>query len=238
MRDVQDWIQVLNRKLLGEFKDRLLFTGLQGSYRRGEATDLSDIDVMVVLDRLEIADLQRYREIIAAMPESEKACGFICGREQLSGWPKYELFQLERETQSVYGNIAEILPPATPADIDDSIRIAAANLYHEVCHRYLYDREADRVKNLAFAYKSAFFLLKLLHYRRCGVYYLTKKQLFPHLFGTEQEILQINMDWQSGQGSGRNNPDRYFQLMISWTGDILAEMNRDPKSEYDCQHMY
>lgn len=230
MQDVQDWIQTLTKKLLEEFGDRLLFTGLQGSYRRGEATEQSDIDVMAVLDRLDIADLQRYREILATMPEAELACGFICGREQLCGWPKYELFQLGRETQSVYGELAEILPQTTPADIDDSIKIAAANLYHEVCHRYVYDT-GEKVENLAFAYKSAFFLLKLLQYRRCGTYYLTKKELLLHLSGAEREILQANMNWQNEEESRRNDPDRYFRLMISWTGDVLAEMNRDPKSE-------
>ncbi|MBQ9141799.1 MAG: nucleotidyltransferase domain-containing protein [Lachnospiraceae bacterium] len=30
-----------------EFGDRLLYVGLQGSYLRGEATESSDIDIMV-----------------------------------------------------------------------------------------------------------------------------------------------------------------------------------------------
>ena len=42
----------------------LLFVGLQGSYARGEATEASDIDVVVVLDELYFADLLKYRDML------------------------------------------------------------------------------------------------------------------------------------------------------------------------------
>ncbi len=46
---------------------------------RGEAIEASDIDLVVLLDTVELADLDVYRSIIHALPEKHKACGFISG---------------------------------------------------------------------------------------------------------------------------------------------------------------
>ena len=56
-----------------------MFIGYQGSYARQEATDRSDVDMVVILDKLSTDDLKLYRSIVKSMPFSEKACGFICG---------------------------------------------------------------------------------------------------------------------------------------------------------------
>ena len=44
---VEDYLQNLIDSTKDEFGDRLLYVGLHGSYRRGEATESSDIDIMV-----------------------------------------------------------------------------------------------------------------------------------------------------------------------------------------------
>lgn len=217
----------LCEKLTDVFGNRLIFCGLQGSYLRGEE---SDIDVMVVLDRLVINDLTDYRAIVSRMPEGEKACGFICVTDELAAWPKYELFQLAKETKIWHGDFAQILSPVSRNDISDSIRIHAANLYHETCHRYLYDREQGCVENLRYVYKSAFFLLKLVHYLRAYEYIFTRQELLPKLAGTEQEIFQSSLHWNKETGLQQKNPDRYYQMMIAWSGDLLKEM-KDAKPE-------
>ena len=75
------YIAALTEKLRAAFGDRLVYIGLQGSYLRGEATETSDIDVMVVLRRMTPADLSAYRRAIEELPDAEKSCGFICGAE-------------------------------------------------------------------------------------------------------------------------------------------------------------
>ena len=82
----QTYLPALITQLRRSFGPRLRYVGLQGSYLRGEATEDSDLDVMVVLDRLAPADLDRYRAILAALPQPEKACGFLCGTEDLARW--------------------------------------------------------------------------------------------------------------------------------------------------------
>lgn len=57
MVNIENWLKHFEDKLAALYGSRLVFFGIQGSYARGEATDTSDIDVVVLLDKLEMADL-------------------------------------------------------------------------------------------------------------------------------------------------------------------------------------
>ena len=52
MIDITNWMQNFLQTLKSTFANRVWFVGLQGSYGRGEATETSDIDVVVILDEL------------------------------------------------------------------------------------------------------------------------------------------------------------------------------------------
>ena len=54
MIDITAWMQTFLQILNETFRDRVWFVGLQGSYGRGEATETSDIDIVVILDKLMI----------------------------------------------------------------------------------------------------------------------------------------------------------------------------------------
>ena len=57
---MQDFLQVLNET----FPNRVWFVGLQGSFARGEATETSDIDIVVILDELSAGDIQTYNAML------------------------------------------------------------------------------------------------------------------------------------------------------------------------------
>ena len=57
MINAETWMADLLPQLLQTFGARLRYLGLQGSYRRGEATEASDIDVVVLLDVVALDDL-------------------------------------------------------------------------------------------------------------------------------------------------------------------------------------
>ena len=52
MIDITTWIENFTKALEETFPKRICFIGLQGSYSRDEATDISDIDMVVILDTL------------------------------------------------------------------------------------------------------------------------------------------------------------------------------------------
>lgn len=51
---IDEWMEKYISAVQNQFHDRIWFLGLQGSYGRGEATDQSDIDVVLILDAVSI----------------------------------------------------------------------------------------------------------------------------------------------------------------------------------------
>ena len=189
--NVNDWINDLAKKLEKNFGNRLLFIGLQGSYRRGEAKPTSDIDVVVILDELGIENLKKYKQIIGTMPDNEKACGFISGKNEIKNWPKMEIFQFKNDTKAIFGSLDNLLPEVTKNDIETYIKTSSAALYHMVVHSYLYDKTYDNIKMVL---KSLFFMFQAVEYLRNGKYISTKKELINILPQDEKEMLEINID--------------------------------------------
>ena len=85
MLNAKRYLEDLTAVLREKFGERLVYVGLQGSYLRGEATEESDIDIMVVVEDLQVEDLAEYRAAIEGLECPEKSCGFLCGKEDLLG---------------------------------------------------------------------------------------------------------------------------------------------------------
>lgn len=213
------WMKELTEKLIVLFEDRLAFVGLQGSYQRNEAHEGSDIDAVVIFETLTIQDIKAYRELLSTMPDGEKSCGFLSGRQELQNRPKHELFQFAQDTRAFYGDLSSLLPAFDRQDILQGTKISAANLYHACCHAAVH--EGDPLDALKGLYKGAFFLMQLVYYLRQGVYLHTKSELSKKLSGEEQEILTFSMNWSGNCDRVCENPDRFFDLLLGWTAQIL-----------------
>lgn len=222
MIDPKTWMPEILSRLDRAFADRLLYVGLQGSYRRGEAGETSDIDLVVVLDRLSQDDLDAYRAEVRAMPEGDKACGFICGRAELARWPCHELFQLKMDTDNHRGVLADFLPPPSRRDIREGARIGASGLYHLLAHSYLHAEPAERSAMLAGAFKGVFFVVQIVHYLRSGVYCTRKSQLHDCLSGEEKDIIAASLDLSSWL-AGRSESEAYA-LLLGWCGSVLKTL--------------
>lgn len=189
--DAQQWMTTLTGKLKDTFGTRLLFVGLQGSYRRNEAKPTSDVDAVVILDELAIGDLKKYREIIAAMPDKEKACGFISGRREINNWPKPDIFQFANDTAPFFGSLDGLVPEVERKDIEAYVQTNCANLYHFVVHSYLYDKNTDNLKMLP---KTLFFLFQAVNFLRTGKYVPSRKELCAQLTPEERDMLCRDVD--------------------------------------------
>lgn len=219
MVEIQSWMEELKTRLLERFGGRLLFLGLQGSYGRGEAGEDSDIDVAAVLDRAELADLNAYRAIVSQMPEGEKACGFLCGAEELKNWPRFDLLSLVQDTRAVHGTLEGLLPPMGRAELAQGAAIGASGLYHAACHTWLYAPKEEWPGFLKQANKSAFFVLRALHELRTGERARTRRELLPLLAGDERALLTP----EAGE-----EPEAAFARLLRWSSAAMAEA-RDTK---------
>lgn len=213
--DVEAYLQKLIRACKSAFGERLLYVGLQGSYMREEATDKSDIDVMIIVDDLSVADMDVYREILKRIGDYEKSCGFICGKDEMTRWNPLEVCQLRHTTKDLYGELKDFLPPATREDEINYVKLSLGNLYHELCHRYIH---ADRKKNIAAfrgTCKGMFFLIQNLHYLESETFAVTKRELKEQ--GSEEDRAILEM---------AELPDDYdfdtaFRRLFRWCQDAF-----------------
>ena len=191
MFDLDSYMNALILSCRAAFGERLLYVGLQGSYLRGEAHENSDIDVMVILDRFSVQDMDRYREILKRIGFFERSCGFICGKDEMKRWNPLEVCQLRHTTKDLVGVLTDYLPPATREDEINYVKLSLGNLYHELCHRYIH---ADRDKNAAKfrgTCKSVFFLIQNLLFLESGCFILRKTDLKEAV--TEEDRIVLEM---------------------------------------------
>ena len=220
MLDLDRYLDDLISNCRAAFQERLLYVGLQGSYLRGEAHEESDIDVMVILDRFSVQDMDRYREILKRIGFYERSCGFICGREEMVRWNPLEVCQLRHTTKDLFGKLADHLPPAAREDGVNYVKLSLGNLYHELCHRYIH---ASRERNMA-AFRSAckgvFFLMQNLHYLESGRFILTKKELKDAVSAEDRRVLDLE-ELPDGFDF-----DQAFSALFAWCQEAFARAGR------------
>lgn len=203
------------------FGERLVYLGLQGSYLRNEAHENSDIDIMAVIDNMCVGDLDLYRETLMDVGYYEKACGFICGKDELAAWNPLEACHLLHTTKDLYGTLSEYLPEYTLEDEKNYVRVSIGNLYHELCHRYLFAGRQKSIVKLPAACKQVFYILQNLFFIESGVFYNSKAELIAHLEGQDKEVLTVCLDLQNTTEFDFNAA---FSLLLSWCQETLKKL--------------
>ena len=203
------------------FGERLTYVGLQGSYLRGEAHEGSDIDIMVVIDKMTVSDLDAYRRIIQALDHPEKSCGFICSREDLAHWNPLEIFHVLNCTKDCFGTLSTLMPEYTRNDIVNFVRYSLNNLYHEICHRYIHADREKSIAKLPFTFRGVFFILQNLHCLRTGVFAGTKAELRAMLSGSDSRIMELSM---SLDPSVPYDFDAAFECLFTWCQETLKSL--------------
>lgn len=218
---VENYICELTEKLKDCFGNRLCYVGLQGSYLRGEATENSDIDIMVVIDGLDVSDLDAYRQIILEMPSFDKSCGFICSKRDMINWNPMEICHLLNTTRDYFGILSELVPVFTEQDVRNFVKMSVNNLYHEICHRYIHRGAEVNRDHLPLTYKAVFFILQNLHYLRTGIFAATKMQLLSLLDGEDREVLAHSLALSRGETFDFHHS---FRLLFRWCQDTMANL--------------
>ena len=174
MIDIKTWVPQFVNKVEQSFGNRIWFIGLQGSYGRNEATDASDIDVVVILDELRIDDLKTYRDMLDTLPNRDLICGFISGKAELLNWEASDLFQFYYDTEPIKGNLDALLEKIDKRSVRRAIKIGACNIYHACVHNFVHEKNYDILRSL---YKSAVFVIQAVWFYETGNYIKSKTEL-------------------------------------------------------------
>jgi hypothetical protein len=177
------------------FGNRVRFVGLQGSYGRGEATDTSDIDIVVILDELSASDIQKYNTMLDALSHRELICGFLSGKDELLHWEPSDLFQFYYDTTPIKGSLDELLTVIDEAAVSRAVKIGACNIYHGCVHNMLYEKSEDILRAL---YKSASFVVQAIAFKQTGKYIKHQHELLGVVSADERRIIDTFLKLKRG----------------------------------------
>ena len=196
MVDINAWLDEFLKKLNEVFKCRVWFVGLQGSYGRGEATETSDIDVVVILNEFTVADIQAYNQLLDTLPHRELICGFVSGKDEILNWEPADLFQFYNDTTPIIGSLDELLPKIDGVAIDRAIKIGACNIYHGCVHNMLHTKNEDILKGL---YKAASFVVQAIVLKQTGNYIKHQNQLLQAAIQEEKVVIETFLRYKNGE---------------------------------------
>ena len=195
MIDITAWMNKFLKSLNETFANRVWFVGLQGSYGRGEATETSDIDVVVILDELSALDIQIYNAMLDSLPHRELICGFLSGKNELLNWEPSDIFQFYYDTTAIKGSLDELLAVIDETAVNRAIKIGACNIYHGCVHNILHEKSEDVLKGL---YKSASFVVQAIAFKQTGKYIKHQKDLLGVVSTDERKIVDTFLKLKSG----------------------------------------
>ncbi len=220
MFNLEDYLQKLIAACQSAFAGRLLYVGLQGSYMREEASEKSDVDVMIILEDFSVADMDAYRTILKKIGAYEKSCGFICGRNEMLLWNPLEVCQLRHTTKDLFGVLTGFLPSASREEEINYVKFSLGNLYHEICHRYIHGDRDKNIRKFRDTCKSVFFLMQNLHYLESGRFVLAKQELKESVAPEDRRALEL------AELPDGFDFDQAFAALFSWCQAAFTRIGR------------
>jgi len=224
---VDRWLAEFLQRLREAFGDRLVFVGHHGSWARGEARPDSDIDAMLVLDRIEAPDLAAYREAVEAMPDANRlASGFLVSIPELQAWPRSEVLQFFYGCKVLHGSVDGIVSKPRDADLVEDIRRKAAENLFDARHYLLYPHErSESVHKLGYRFKKCFFALQSLVLLREGKFAGRKHDLLRSLSDPDdREVIRVARDWAELEQDRSARPLYYIELLERWSRKMLSRV--------------
>ena len=195
MIDVTFWMQNFLQTLNETFVNRVWFVGLQGSYARGEATETSDIDVVVILDKLSAIDIWTYNEMLDTLPHRERICGFLSGKDDIINWEPSDLFQFCHDTTPIQGSLDAVLTVVDESAVNRAIKIGVCNIFHGCVHNMLHEKSNDILRGL---YKSASFVVQAIVFKQTGSYIKHQEALLAAAMPDEKAVINTFLSLKKG----------------------------------------
>ena len=219
MIDITAWTKNFLQTLNETFRGRVWFVGLQGSYGRDEATETSDIDIVVILDELSAMDIQTYNAMLDSLPHRELICGFVSGKDELLHWEPSDLFQFYYDTTPIKGSLDELLSLIDRTAVERAIKIGACNIYHGCVHNILHEKSDEILRGL---YKSASFVVQAIAFKQTGKYIKHQKELLGVVSADERKIIETFLKLKNSKAVEFG---AMSEVLFAWAKKQITESN-------------
>ena len=219
MIDMTVWMPSFLQTLKDTFASRVWFVGLQGSYGRGEATETSDVDIVVILDELSAKDIKTYNDMLDTLPHRDLICGFLSGKSEILNWEPSDLFQFCNDTTPIAGSLDEVFAMVDENAVNRAIKIGACNIFHGCVHNMLREKSEDILRGL---YKSASFVVQAIAYKQTGNYIKHQRDLLGVVSSDEREIIETFINLKNG---GSVDFELTSETLFAWAKKWISEKN-------------
>jgi len=224
---VDAWLAGFLAKLKERFGDRLIWVGLHGSWGRQEARPESDIDCMVVLDRIEDSDLYAFRDIVSSMPDAQTVgSGLLLSTAELREAPRFYLVQFFYGRRVLYGSLRGIVAPLGPEELITDIRLKASDNLHAARHYLLYPHDLPKVVHkLKYPFKNCFYALQSWLLLTQGKYVPAKNEILECLDNPDdREAVRVARDWYKLTNDLTVHAQYYIELLERWSRGMIAKL--------------
>lgn len=219
MINIENWMNAYLQALRDTFGEGVWFVGLQGSFGRGEATETSDIDTVLILDRVAAEDISAYNAMLNSLPHRELTCGFLSGKEEILNWDSSDLFQFCHDTTPIQGSLDEILSLVDENSVSRAIKIGACNIYHGCVHNMLHGKNEDVLRGL---YKSAAFTVQAIVFQETGRFIRRQRELLSAASSGDKVIVEIALALREGEPV---NFATMSETLFTWAKALVTQKN-------------
>ncbi len=221
------WLDRFLGNLREMFGSRLVFVAHHGSWAKGEARPDSDIDAFVVLDRIDQADLEKYRTLIcSATEDGTPVSTFVGSVAEVKAWPRHDLVHFWFDRKILHGRLDGLVEKPEDQDIIEDIRVKAAMNLHSARHYLLHPHDlAAVIKRPPYPFKECCYALQSWLLLTTGKFISTKSALHAALTDPlDKEIVRVTRDWHEITEDRLNRPLYYFQLLERWCRSMLIRI--------------
>lgn len=214
-------------KLKEGFGDRLVWVGHHGSWGRQEARPESDIDCMVVLDRVEDADLHMFRDIVSSMPDAQTlGSGLLMSIAELKETPRSYLIQFFYGRKVLYGSLQGIVAPPGSEELITDIRLKASDNLHAARHYLLYPHDLPKVVHkLKYQFKNCFYALQSWLLLTQDRFIPPKNEILEYLDNPDdREVVRVARDWYGLTDDLTAHARYHIELLERWSRGMTAKL--------------
>lgn len=223
--DIDAWMKAYRGAVQERFGPRVRFLGLQGSQARGEAGPDSDIDAVLILDRVTAQDAAAYSELLDTLPYRGKSCGFLAGWEELAAWEPSDFFQFYHDTVPYLGSLDAPAARIRREDVRRAVHTGACNIYHQCMHNLVHGRRPGALAGL---FKQAVFTLQAIAFLKSGRYERDKEALASLLSPADREILREGRALREREPIEWEEAVRLSSLLLAWASGWIRACGGEP----------
>ena len=222
-------VQTLLKRFVNVMKKaygkNLVFIIHHGSWATGEANSDSDIDSLVMLEKITKRELAKLRDILNRK-EFEKFTVLLFSRLDMDNFIPFARHQFHYGAKLLYGKCP--LPEPTREEMLIEIKKIADEVGFWSKYLFTHQKQAENiVRKMYWRFKEAIIALKVYIHWKTGEFPVTRKRLKELLNDPkDKEIVTIIENWEKNKDTYEKNPDPLLIKGLDFSQRLLKKINK------------